>query len=540
MTLPPDPPAEPDDELPIASVRGRRLLSPIWAIPIVAVLIAAFLGWTTLATRGPEITITFASADGLIAGQTRVKHKSVEIGTVTGISLTPDLRQVRVRVRMRQEVASRLTGHTQFWVVRPRLTPGNISGLDTLVSGAYISMDPGAPGGQPKLDFTGLEEPPAIRSDQPGTTFQLKARRLGSLASGSPVIFHDIKAGEVLSYELDPGGNSVTLHVFVAAPYDAFVHEGTQFWNASGISVELGANGLRVRLASLLSAVTGGIAFSTPSSGSATPRAQRDASFPLYADREAAKSASFHASLKLVSYFTQSARGLKPGAPVEMLGLQVGTVTAVRLDFDPLAGHPRVAVEYVVQPERMFPFDPADPRLRDPGVITQRLLDQGLRVQLASASLLTGQQVLQASFDPKAPPVTVSAVDGRMVLPTAPGGLDDLMAGAGALLAKLNALKLDEVVANLNATLAAAHDVLSGQAVAQLPAITTGLQQALARTNKLLASADAGYGTDSPFHRDLDRLLSQIGDAARSIRLLADYLNSHPDALLRGRAGGRN
>ncbi len=541
---PPPPPPPPDDhaehDLPTANVRGRRLLSPIWAIPIVAVLIAAFLGWTTLASRGPTITIVFTSADGLVAGQTKVKHKSVDIGTVSNISLTPDLRAVRVRVRMNQEAASRLSDHTQFWVVRPRLTPGNISGLDTLVSGAYISMDPGPPGGQPQLDFIGLEEPPAIRSDEPGTTFQLKARRLGSLASGSPVIFNDIKAGEVLGYDLGPNGDSVTLHVFVASPYDAYVHDGTQFWNASGISVELGANGVRVRLASLLSAVTGGIAFSTPPAGRDTPRAQRDASFTLYSDQAAAKSASFHASLKLVSYFTQSVRGLTVGAPVEIFGLQVGTVTGIRLDFDPLAGQPRAAVEYMVQPERVFPFEPGDPALRDDKAVTQRLLDQGMRVQLASANLLTGQQVLSISFAKDAPKAKASGVNGRMVLPSVPGGLDDIMASAGAVLDKLKALKLDDVVTNLNATLAAAHDLLGGKAAEQLPALTTSLQTALTRTNKLLASADAGYGADSPFHRDMDRLLSQIGEAARSVRLLADYLNQHPDALLRGRSGGRN
>lgn len=543
MTLPPSPPP-PDDqaepELPTANVRGRRLLSPIWAIPIVAVLIAAFLGWTTLASRGPEITITFTSADGLVAGQTKVKHKSVDIGTVTGISLTPDLRAVKVRVQMRQEAANRLTGRTQFWVVRPRLSPGNISGLDTLVSGAYISMDPGPAGDQQKLDFTGLEEPPAIRSDEPGTTFQLKAKRIGSLASGAPVIFHDIKAGEVLSYDLGPNGDSVTLHVFVAAPYDAYVHEGSQFWNASGVSVELGATGVQLRLASVLSALTGGIAFGTPPSGSDTPRAKRDTSFTLYSDRAAAKSASFHANLKLVSYFTQSVRGLAVGAPVEMFGLQVGAVTGIKLEFDPLAGHARVAVQYVVQPERVFPFDEADATLRDARAVTQRLVDQGMRVQLASANLLTGQQVLSMAFTPGAPKVEVSSVDGRMMLPSTPGGLDNLMVSAGAILDKVKALKLDDVVTNLNTTLAAARNLLGGKAAEQLPALTTSLQAALDRTNKLLASADAGYGANSPFHRDMDRLLSQIGEAARSVRLLADYLNQHPDALLRGRSGGRN
>jgi paraquat-inducible protein B len=163
-----------------------------------------------------------------------------------------------------------------------------------------------------------------------------------------------------------------------------------------------------------------------------------------------------------------------------------------------------------------------------------------MRVQLASANLLTGQQVLSMTFDKDAPKTTVSSLDGRMVLPSMPGGLDDLMASAGAILDKVKALKLDDVVTNLNATLAAAHDLLSGRAAEQLPALTTSLQAALNRTNKLLASADTGYGADSPFHRDMDRLLSQVGEAARSVRLLADYLNQHPDALLRGRSGGRN
>ena len=194
----------------------------------------------------------------------------------------------------------------------------------------------------------------------------------------------------------------------------------------------------------------------------------------------------------------------------------------------------------MVQPERVFPFEQGDAVLGNAKAVTQRLLDQGMRVQLASANLLTGQQVLSLTFDANAPKAEVSGVGGRMVLPSIPGGLDELMASAGAILDKVKALKLDEVVSNLNATLAAAHGLLSGKAAEQLPALTSSLQTALNRTNTLLASADAGYGANSPFHRDMDRLLSQIGDAARSVRLLADYLNQHPDALLRGRSGGRN
>lgn len=569
---PPDPADEPGsaqhphDALPQALVRGRRLISPIWAIPIVAALVAAFLGWQALARRGPEITITFKSADGLVDGQTKVRYKSVELGTVNRIALAHDLGAVEVGVRMQRAAASYLTDKTHFWVVRPRLTPGNISGLDTLVSGAYIGMDPGAPGGTPQTRFTGLEEPPAIRSDEPGTTFQLHAARIGSLGSGSPVMFHDIKAGEVLGYDLGPGGDSVTLHVFVASPYDAYVHTGTRFWNTSGISVDIGAQGIRLRLESLAAALSGGLAFDNDAAARETPRAARDASFTLYPDEQAAKTAAFHARLQAVSFFEQSVRGLAVGAPVELYGLPVGAVTAITLQYNPLSGQPRAEVHFEIQPARLFPTNPADPALRDPAAMAGKLLDHGLRVQLASANLLTGQQLLSLVFQPDAPPAPLRRLNGAMVLPSLPGGFDGLLSGAGAILAKINALPLQQIADNLNTTLKSASAVLAGPELKQsltalhqamdnasamiadlrhgiaptadrLPHIAAAVQSALDRTNKLLASADTGYGANSQFRRDMDRLLGQVSEAARSVRLLADYLNQHPDALLRGRAG---
>lgn len=566
MSLPPDDHQDDPDSLPHALVRPRRAISPIWAIPIVAALVAAFLGWQALSRRGPEITISFKSAEGLVDGQTKVKYKSVELGTVNRIALAPDLASVEVGVRMQRSATPYLTARTHFWVVRPRLTLGNVSGLDTLVSGAYIGMDPGTPGAEPQTRFTGLEEPPAIRSDEPGTTFQLHAARIGSLASGAPVMFHDIKVGEVLGYDLGPAGDSVTLHVFVAAPYDSYVHEATRFWNASGVSVELGANGVRLRMESLAAAFSGGLAFDNDAASRATPRAARDASFTLYADEEAARSAGFHARLPAIAYFKQSVRGLAVGAPVEMYGLQVGTVTAVSLQFDPQAGQARAEVRFEIQPERILPFTANDPALRDTAATTQKLLDHGMRVQLASANLLTGQLVLALVFDPAAPHATVQRVGDALLLPSIPGGFDNLLTGAGAILAKINALPLQQIAETLNATLQSANTVIGGpelkqsltaltQAMAntnamiaemrrgiaptadRLPQIAGAVQAALDRTNKLLASANAGYGANSQFRRDMNRLLSQVSEAARSVRLLADYLDQHPDALLRGRAG---
>ena len=231
-----DPQADPQAEL----VRGRGF-QPIWLVPIVAALIAGYLAFSALSQRGPLVTITFQTAEGLKPGQTKVRHKAVDLGTVETIKLSDDLAHVLVEVRMQRDVTAQLTDHARFWVVRPRLSAGNITGLDTLVSGAYIEMDPGPAGAadaKQQRTYQGLEDPPAVRSDEPGTSYVLSTKRIGGLSSGSPVLYRDINVGEVLNWELSPDGQEFTVSVFVRRPYDRFVHPGTHFWNASGIAVD--------------------------------------------------------------------------------------------------------------------------------------------------------------------------------------------------------------------------------------------------------------------------------------------------------------
>ena len=219
----------------------RRSFQVIWLIPIVAALVGAYLAWEAISSEGPRVTLQFRAGDGLTAGQTKVKHKAVDLG-VRSIRLSDDMSHVDVRVDMTRDAAGVLTDQARFWVVRPRLAAGSISGLDTLVSGAYIELDPGQTRGQSKTDFVGLEEPAAVRSDQPGHTFDLTADRIGSLGSGSPVFYRDIAAGKVLGYDLGPNGRGVTLHTFVRAPFDGYVRQNTHFWNASDLAFELGAS----------------------------------------------------------------------------------------------------------------------------------------------------------------------------------------------------------------------------------------------------------------------------------------------------------
>ena len=553
------PPATP---YPRAEIRPKRSFQVIWLIPIIAALVGAYLAWEALSREGPRITLQFRTGEGLTAGQTKVKHKAVDLGTVRSIRLSDDMSHVNVRVDMTRDAASVLTDQARFWVVRPRFNAGSISGLDTLVSGSYIELDPGQTRGKAETNFVGLEEPAAVRSDEPGHTFNLMADRIGSLGSGSPVFYHDITAGELLGYDLGPNGRGVTLHVFVRAPFDGYVRQDTHFWNASGLGVELGATGVKIQVASLQAVLSGGIAFDSPNDAPDSPASPGGAKFPLYADEAAAKIAGYRQRIPFVTYFEGSVRGLAVGSPVELYGIQIGNVTDVNLQFDPSGASARVEVRLEVQPERIVDLAKTD--TSKPIDVARTLVKRGLRLQLHTANYLTGQMVLAMDFFPDMAQSDVTTEGDAIVLPNINGGLDSITNNLSDIAAKLGKLPLDEIAKNLNDTLRGASQLANGpelkqalQALAgamtgardvlgkldagaspflkRLPEIAQGLQAAVDRAGRLVASAESGYGEKSDFKRDLQRLLVQAGDTARSVRLLADYLDQHPEALVRGR-----
>lgn len=533
------------ESLPRARVhRGR--FHVVWLLPIVAALVAGWLVWRTVSREGPHIVITFRTGQGIVAGQTQVRYKAVQLGTVQSVDLSPDLSQVEVKVDMLATARRMLTGSARFWVVRPRLSSGGVSGLETLLSGSYIEMDPGTPADIGQTRFAGLEDPPAVRSGEPGTAYTLKAQRIGSLGIGSPIFFHDIDAGEVLNYDLNPGGDSVTVHIFVRAPFDQFVRSDTHFWNASGIEVALGAQGVQLRVTSLQAALGGGVAFDDfASEGPASP-SPAGSRFPLFNDEAAARDAGFSRQVKLVTYFNGSVRGLAVGAPVDLDGIQVGTVTDIRLLFNPYGATSTVAVHMRVQPERFM----ARAQIRSGNTLAtaQNLVQHGLRASLSTANLLTGQMLVAFQFLPDAPPAEARMEGDEVVLPGIPGGLDSITSNLSAIAQELRGLPLDQLTRNLDDTLHGISALVNGAplrrtidnvdaAARSLPGVARQLDATLAQTGKLAASANAGYGDNSEFRRDLERLLEQVGDAARSIRLLTDYLSVHPEALIRGRTG---
>jgi len=550
-----------------ASTHRSRRVSVIWIVPLVAIAIGLWLAWDTLSKEGPTITISFESGEGLQAGQSQLKYKEIVFGTVKSLTLSSDHSRVLVKVATTRQAEPLLTDKTQFWVVRPRISLGNVSGLNTILSGSYIGMLPPESGGHPQREFVGREDPPVLQANVPGRTFLLKATRLGSISLGSPIYFRDLVAGEVLGWDFADMAESVTIRAFVRAPFDSYVHDETRFWNASGLSVKLAGTGVQVQVESLQALLLGGIAFNTPAAARDLPPSPANHVFPLFADQDAAINASYNRRIPVVSYFPGSVRGLGPGSEVTLHGLVVGHVTDVHLTYDREKDAIVAPVQYEIEPERILGIGVGSV-FKTTTEAAEVMLKRGLRATLQSASLITGQQEVALVIDPKAPPATVVMEGKDFVLPSIEsGGFTSLASSATELLAQVNTIpfaqigkdlqsilggvndataspEMKQTLKDLSATVTNANELLrhldSGvtPAARQLPELTTGLQKTLTNANKLMLSLDNAYGSDTSFNRELERLLRQLNDAMTSLRSLADLLTRHPEALIKGRPTG--
>jgi len=546
--------------VPQASTRRSRRLSIIWIVPLVAVAIGAWLAWDTLSKEGPTIKISFDSGEGLQAGQSQLKYKDIVFGTVKSLALSPDQTHVIVTVGTTRQAEPLLTEGTVFWVVKPRLFAGNISGIETLLSGSYIGMLPAAAAGKTQREFVGREDPPVLGAHVPGRTFLLKSKRIGAVSVGSPIFFRDLAVGEVLGWDIADMAEYVTIHAFIRAPYDSYVHDQTRFWNASGVSVKLGGAGVEVQMESLKALLLGGVAFETPVADIHTAETPEDHIFPLFADRETANAASYTRKIPAISYFPGSVSGLAPGAAVTVHGLKVGEVTDVRLIYDAAKDAVLAPVRYEVEPERVVGVGKRVFNTDEESV--RALLKQGLRASLQSANLITGQQNVALDFVTDAPPAEVTMDGPDFVVPaTEGGGFSGLTASATELLNKVNTMPFDQIGKSLEGILKSVNDVAQGPQMKksltdlagmiasaqgmiqrldtkQLPELVSRLDKTLTSANKLVLSLDSGYGDNTKFNRDLERVLVQANDSLRSIRALSDLLTRHPEALIKGRPAG--
>ena len=525
------------DELPTPRVlRRRRLPSLTWLVPLTAVVIGATLVVNAWRTAGPRITISFQTAQGLEVGKTLVKYRNVTVGHVTGIALSTDRNRVLVSADLLSSARDLLTADARFWVVRPRIGIGWASGLETLISGSYIAVE----AGDAKLrqaEFVGLENPPPATHGLLGKSLVLHAKDVGSLALDAPVYFRRFEVGHVIDRELEDGGHGARVVVFIDAPYDRLVTRATRFWNASGVDLTLGADGMKLRTQSLASVLAGGVAFETAPTAQDVGEVRSGAQFTLFDDQAAAMAPPDGDPRYVRMRFAQSLRGLSVGAPVDFVGVNIGQVFSLDLDYDAKHKSFPVIVTALIYPRRM---GKAYEVLEQSGTATSedkmarlvgQLVARGLRAQPRTGNLLTGQLYIALDFIPGSRPARFD-VDARpLEIPTVSGSVEELQQKLASIVDKIDRIPITQIGRHLDADLVDLDGALGELRTEVLPAGTTAFQS----LHTTLGSVDHALADDAPWRDNIDQTLVEARSTLRSVRSLTDYLDRHPEALLRGR-----
>lgn len=532
--------------------KKKRRVSTIWIIPIVAALVGLGIAVQRILSEGPEIRISFQTGEGIEAGKTVVKYKDIEIGMVTDVELTKDRKGILVTAEMEKGVEDMLDNDARFWVVKPRVTLSGVSGIGALISGNYIGFEPGgSPAG--RRDFVGLETPPPVKRDRPGKEFVLHSGTLGSLGVGSPVYYRRLAVGEVVSYDLAKGGQSLEIRIFVNAPYDDYVTTNTRFWEASGLDVSAGAEGIAVKTESVTALLVGGIAFESPPADFAKEAAP-GADFMLYKERKAAMAPTQAQVQRFTLYFRETLHGLSVGAPVAFLGLPVGEVSFVGMRYDPQTNDLRPLAEIMVY-QHLFD-EHIDAKTRSLQKISSRasrneilqklVVDRGLRAQLRTGSLISGQLYVGLDYFRDAQKARVDWKQDPPEFPVVPGGMTGIQEKVQAILAKLEKMPLDEIGEDVRKTLASLDNAVrgtgrtmervEGKTLPELERALLDLRGTIDEAGRLMSNADNTLaGPDAPVRQELREALKEIARSARAIRLLADYLERNPGDLIRGK-----
>jgi paraquat-inducible protein B len=585
---------EPGDltDLPQATIErpSRARISVVWIIPILAAVVAIGIAVQRIVTEGPTITIVFKTAQGVEAGKTFIKYKDVNIGHVTAVQLTDRFGKVEVTAKVDKSASGLIVADAKFWVVEPRVTLSGISGLSTLLSGNYIGFQAGK-SDKKESKFMGLDVPPIVQ-DEPGRRFVLKADDLGTLGIGSPIYYRHLQAGQVAAYSLAADGKGIQLTVFVNAPYDKYVTPETRFWNASGINVSVGAGGVDIRTEGLVAVIAGGLAFETPPFLSPTEPAADNTVFTVYGDRASAMKQAETIARHYVLYFNETVRGLSVGAPVMLFGLPAGEVTDVGLTLDAATAvlRPRALITFF--PERLVARlssgqHAAGKALTAESAASRQFLrrlveERGLRATLRSGNLLTGQLFVALDYFPNAPKPKIDWTQDPLELPVVPSPLPDLEAKITSILAKIDSMPLEaigkdlqkdlttlgqmlegantllnhvdtttlasvnqllrnldtELVVKLKTTVEDANKLLSRVDTEVLPELKSTLEdarRAMVTADRVLQNTSTLVGKDAPAQQELRDALQELVRTLRSIRGLADYLERHPESLIRGK-----
>lgn len=523
-------------------VSQGRGFSAIWIIPVVALLLGAYMVVHTIMTEGPEITVSFENGDGLEAGKTKLKLRNVTLGVVQDIALNETLDGVVATIKLERDATDMLREDTRFWVVRARIGGGSISGLGTLLSGAYIEISPGSDA-LPQRDFVGLEEPPLTASDAPGVRIELFSDRATSVSAGDPVLYRGYKVGRVESKRLDPDAQKVKYDVFVDAPFDKLVTTSVRFYDISGFSLFAGADGFKVETGSADTILLGGVTFDLPPGFEPGEPASSMESFKLYESYDDITRNPFEVGKYYVTSFSQSIGGLSPDAPVRYRGIRIGRV--VRVMFKEMTADIAIARErgevvgqgspipvlVYLEPGRLEWPDTEDSNDLLHEVIKSGI-PNGMRATLNTGNLLTGAQYVELDYYDDQKGGQMSEQLGYPFIPSIEGGLGQITHKLSAVLDKVNGLPLETTVANANAaiaeldkTLAAASSLLSDPGMQKLPAD-------LSATVEELQEVLSGFAPGSDFYRNLDGSIGDLNRMLQNLESLTRTLAVQPNAAI--------
>jgi paraquat-inducible protein B len=545
----------------------------IWLIPVIALAVAAFLIVKTVYEKGTEITVIFDNAEGMVTGKTQLKYKDVNIGLLKRIDILDEDKGVSFVIEVNREADKYLTDTARFWVVSPRIGFQGITGLQTILSGSFIEIDPGKGGGR-KEDFKGLATPPVITSNDKGTEFLLSTDKLSNISRGTPVIYKGLEVGSILGYKLAQDGKSVELYTFIKDPYDDLVLEGTNFWNAGGVNVNVSASGLEVGAESLQALITGAVEFDTPKIYENTFKAEQGHEFKLYDNAQAKDNAKFTEKVIYILYFDGSVSGLSIGASVEFKGIKIGSVREITLEIDEENQKYYIPVLIEIEPQRISITDDGKKILSVTEVgklrkeIVSALIKRGLKGKLKSSNFLTGQLIVDLDLLPEKEPVFVAKNGRYPEIPTVPTDIEEITNSVSQLVAKFEKIPFAEMGNNLNNTVKGIDKfinsgelqatiqeykklAISVQVIARninkdtLPEINMTLDETRAALKKvdgtlssaqsLFSSANSLIADGSPLKYDLTVMLQELAAASRAVRGLADFLERNPSSLISGK-----
>lgn len=529
-----------------SAVRSSRL-SPIWIIPVVALLIGLWLVYDSFMQRGTEVVLTMSTAEGIEAGKTTIKTRNVDIGRVEQVSLSKDLGHVLIHARIKAEAADMLVEDTRFWVVKPRIGREGISGLGTVLSGVYIQLQPGS-SVQARSQFEVAEQPPVTLDNDQGVRLKLISQLGNSLRVGDPVNYQGLIVGRVESAEFDKKSRHMYHQLFIEKPYDELVTENTRFWSTKGFDVNITAAGVNFNIGSLEALISGGVSFGVLEQTENDPVVKAEHEFLLYADEEDARQGSYDQYLEYVLLVSDTVRGLVDGAPVEYRGLRIGTVMEVPWRFtseerNEKQGFP-IPVLIRLEPQRLDVEN--ELTLEQWKTRLQRMIDNGLRASLKAGNLLTGSLFVDLNFLPDAKPVKqMERFETIAVIPTTPTGLAHLEVKVSSLLDKLNALEIQPLLTGLEQNMHSSDAMLKEvqalvedfRNVTNNPALQT-MPENLNQTLTELQQTLKGFNADSPAYNDLSQSLQRLEKLLRDIQPAAKTLSEQPSALIFDRNNG--